>query len=369
MSFYKRLIVPILGRMDSERMHKFAVKALHAAQSNPVGRGCLKLFTSRPSASDAELLKVNLAGLELSSPVMVGAGWDKNARAVYGLHILGFSGVEVGCVVEHPQPGNPKPRQFVISPGVAINRLGFNSPGLDVVAGNLQKYRGKGLMIGVNVGKNEKVPEQDAPRAYAVVVDKLYHDAAFFTINVSCPNSPGILHLQNKDSLMDITRAVMESMEAHGERKAVFIKVSPDLPKNAVNDVIRVVKDCKASGIIATNTTVSETIKAQYGERWRHEKGGLSGDNTDFRRMSTECVAHIYKETSGSVPVIGIGGVNSAETALEKIRAGATAVQLVTGLRGEGIGIANKINKGIIRWMKQNNVKSIHDIIGTDVRG
>ncbi len=160
----------------------------------------------------------------------------------------------------------------------------------------------------------------------------------------------------------------MACQSKRGGRKPLFVKIARELTNHALNDVITVVRENGLTGIIATNTTTSPDVKAQYGEHWRNEAGGLSGDNPDFRRMATEKVAHIYRETAGRMEIIGVGGVKDAETALEKIKAGAKVVQVVTGIRGEGTALPGRINRGIIMYMEKEGIKSIDEIRGIDVK-
>ena len=364
MSFYKTVISPVLDKLDSETMHHCAVNVLHYVGSVSLGQKMLSLLYDRRSEDTVKLLKTNLAGIELESPLLVGAGWDKNAKAVFGLKAVGFAGVEIGAVLESPQPGRPKPRQFVIGSGVAINRLGFNSPGMEVVKKNLEVYRGSGIPIGVNVGRNEWITDEDAPRAFATVVDRLYDDGCFFTINVSCPNTPNLCHLQNKGDLVSIITAAQAVMDKHGKRKPLFVKISPDLVLDIVTDIVSVVQETKADGIVATNTTTRSDLKAKYGARWENEFGGFSGDDEDFRQMTLKCISHIYRITNGQMPIIGIGGVKDGKTALQKLMAGASVVQVVTGLRGEGLEVAGKIKTELAAWMKTNGVKSVSEIVG-----
>lgn len=361
---YKRHISPILDRLDSETMHKLTANLLHIAGKIPGGLWLLRAIFHPEDAAHFAKLKSEVAGIEFDSPVMVGAGWDKDAKAVFALRAIGFGAVEIGGVVEKYQFGRPKPRQFIIGPGVAVNRLGFNSPGVDVVKDNMQPYRNSGIVIGVNVARNENVPDHDAPKAYAHIVEKLYAEGAYFTINVSCPNTPNLLHLQEKTFLTDIVTTVQETMDRLGGRKPLFIKISPDLTTTALSDVIQVVLDCKADGIVATNTTVSSELKGKYGPRWANESGGFSGDDEDYRNMTLRCISQIYKETDGKLPIIGVGGVKDGKTALEKIRAGASIVQVVTGLRGEGLGVAYKIKTELLQWMNENGVESLAQIRG-----
>lgn len=361
---YKDIISPFLDRRDSETWHDRARKALHLAEATPFTLKLLELFAYKRERFTDHRLRVVLGGVEFDNPLVVGAGWDKAGKSVRGLYTLGFSGVEVGSVLAYPQEGNPKPRQFILAPGVALNRLGFNSPGMETVAKNLERYRGSGIPIGISLGKNKDVEPKDAPEAHAVVAKRLYHDAAYFVINVSSPNTPGLRELQDKAPLTDIVQAVNGAMDEMGGRKPTFVKIAPDLTNEAVNDVIEVVADNGLTGIIATNTTIRADLKAQYGERWRNEAGGLSGDDAEFRRMATEKIVHIYRETGGQMEIVGIGGVKDVETALEKIRAGARIVQIVTAIRGEGTTLPGRINRGLVDWMEREGVENISEIVG-----
>ena len=363
---YKEIIDPALMKLDSETWHTRAREALHLAEATPFTLKLLEQFADRHHRFTDERLNVVLGGVKLDNPVVVGAGWDKAGRAVKALCTLGFSGVEVGTVVAYPQEGNPKPRQFMLAPGVTLNRLGFNSPGMEAVAHNLERYKESGIPIGISLGKNKEVAVEDIPQAHATVAEKLYASAAYFTINVSSPNTPGLRALQDKKPLTDIVQAVNETMDRMGGRKPLFVKIAPELSHEAVGDVIDVILDNGLTGIIATNTTINPDIKAKYGERWRNEAGGLSGDDPDYRKLATEKVAYIYRETKGKIDIIGVGGVKDAQTALEKIKAGAKVVQVVTGIRGEGTALPGRINRGIVSYMEKEGVKNIQELVGIE---
>jgi dihydroorotate dehydrogenase len=365
---YKEIIDPMLMNLNSEVWHTRAREALHLAETTPFTLKLLELFADRHQRFSDERLHVCLGGIEFENPVIVGAGWDKAGRAIKGLYTLGFAGVEVGTVVAYPQEGNPKPRQFMLAPGVTLNRLGFNSPGMQAVAKNLERYKGNGIPVGISLGKNRAVEARDAPEAHAIVAEKLYLYAAYFAINVSSPNTPGLRALQDKKPLTDIVQAVNETMDRMGGRKPLLVKIAPELSQDAVNDVIEVVLDNGLTGIIATNTTINPDIKAAYGERWRNEEGGVSGDDSAYRKMATEKVAHIYRETRGKIAIMGVGGIKDAASALEKIKAGAQIVQVITGIRGEGTAIAGKINRGIVEYMEKEGVKNIQELVGVDVK-
>ncbi len=359
---------PLLMRFDSETWHTRAREALHLAEAAPFTLKLLEQFADQHKRFSDARLHVDVSGVKFDNPVVVGAGWDKAGRAVKALYTLGFSGVEVGTVVAYPQAGNPKPRQFMLTPGVAINRLGFNSPGMDAVALSLERYQGSGIPIGISVGKNKQVLLKDAPEAHACVTEKMYDHAAYFAINVSSPNTPGLRALQDKGPLTAIVQAVNGAMDRMGARKPLFVKIAPELSLAAVDDVIQVVLDNNLTGIIATNTTSSQDIKAKYGERWRNEAGGVSGDDPDYRKMATKQVAHIYRVTRGRMDIIGVGGVKDAQTALEKIKAGAKVVQVVTGIRGEGTALPGRINRGIVDFMEREGARHIDEFVGADVK-
>lgn len=364
--FFKDVVSPALNRADSETAHTTARKLLHAAESNPLTLKVLEQFAYKGERFTDERLSVVVGGVEFDNPLVVGAGWDKPGRAVRGLHRLGFAGVEVGSVLAYPQEGNPRPRQWMIGPGVAMNRLGFNSPGVEAVASNLRRYEGDGIPVGISIGKNKDVPDLNAPEVHALVADRLYDQAAYFVINVSSPNTPGLRKLQDKGPLTDIVQAVNDAMDANGGRKPLFVKIAPDLTNTAVDDVIDVVLDQGLTGIIATNTTNRGEIKKRYGRK-ADEMGGVSGDDPEFRRMATEKVAHIRKVAGSSLEIIGVGGVKDAETALEKIQAGARVVQVVTAIRSEGTALPGKINRGLVEYMEREGVAHLNELVGTSV--
>lgn len=366
---------------DSETWHIRTRRAFHYAETIPGGLRLLERLADQRETFTHEKLHVILGGIEFDNPLMVGAGWDKVGEAVAALHRLGFAGVEVGSVLAHPQPGNDKPRQWMLAPGVSLNRLGFNSTGMEIVAQNLERYRQKDIetgVIGISIGKNKEVPDKDAPEVHFVVARRLYDHASYFVVNVSSPNTPGLRNLQAKKPLTDIVQAVNDAMRMEGGLKPLFVKIAPDnLTNEAVNDIIEVVADNGLTGIIATNTTVNSNLKAKYGEQWRNEMGGLAGDDRDYRRMSTEMVRYIYKETGGKMEIIGVGGVKDTQTTLEKIQAGAKVVQIVTGIRGslplyaaffQQTKLPGQINRGLVKWMDKEGVKNVNEVIGLSVK-
>lgn len=363
---YKEFIRPILDRLDSETMHDLARESLHFAEKSSFTLKILEKFCYQGQRYRDDRLKVMLGDMELENPLIVGAGWDKAGRAVRGLWQLGFAGVEVGSVIEYPQPGNPKPRQFMLSPGTALNWLGFNSPGMDVVAKNLVKYKDIDIPVGISIGINRDVSVEDAPRAHAVVAARLYEHADYFTINISSPNTPGLRGLQEKAIITNIIRAVNKVMVDKGGKKPLFVKIAPELSDKAVDDIIEVAIESELTGIIAANTADSEDVKAKYGERWRYTPGGISGDDEEYRRMTTEKISYIYRNAGDKLIIIGVGGIKDTDTALDKIRAGARVLQIVTGIRSEGTTLPGRINRGIVEYMENEGIRSLDKIVGID---
>ena len=365
---YKEIIQPILNKCDSETFHDLARESIHLAELSSVTLKILEFFGDQHSRFEDPRLKTTLGSLELDNPLIVGAGWDKKGRAVLGLWHLGFGSVEVGSVLESGQPGSTKPRLFMVSSGVAINWLGFNSPGMDIVAKNLEKYRNSNIPIGISLGLNKDVDHADAPSAYGTVAKRMYDYAGYFAINVSSPNTPGLRKLQDKEHTVHIIESVNKAMDECGGRKPLFVKIAPDLSYDAIDELLQVAIDHSVTGIIASNTTINPDLKGKYGARWKNSPGGLSGNDQDYRRITTEIISHIYKQAGDKLDIIGVGGINNAESAIEKIKAGAKALQLVTAIRGEGPAVAGRINRGIADYLEREGVSSIQEIVGIDSR-
>jgi dihydroorotate dehydrogenase len=276
--------------------------------------------------------------------------------------------VEVGGIPEHPQKGNVKPRQWVVAPGVIVNALGFNSPGEEKVARNLARYEGSGIPIGIQVTANKNVVESEDPqdhiRAFTAVIRRFYSIASWFTLGVSSPNTVRMRErYQGREWLALIVSACIETMEEMGGRRPLFIKISPDLTQIALDEVIEVAMEYGA-GIVASNTTVNIDIKAKYG--WGDRPGGLSGDDADFRALSTRQIAYIYTQTMGMVPIMGAGGVKDCPTALEKFKAGALPLAIVSAIPGRGPTVFGRINRDLVDYVDGEGIHSIQDIVGIE---
>lgn len=359
---YRRVLRPLLFAQDAERAHERTISLL-AQMGNLVRR-------SLPFTHPA--LRQEIAGIVFPNPVGLAAGCDKNALAVPIWPRLGFGFVEVGTVTAQPQPGNPKPRLFRLPEHKAIlNRLGFNSDGADVVAYRLSLVqRGKGLPfpLGVNIGKTRHAQGEAATLDdYRASFRRLAPYASYIAVNVSSPNTPGLRQWQEKNRLRNLLTLLKEESEcqtvARGHRAVpLFVKVSPDMAPEDICDVAEVVLEQRIAGIIATNTTVARE-GAFEGLR---EEGGLSGPPLRERAITT--LKRLYRATGGQIPIIGVGGIDSAEEAYERIKAGASLVQIYTALIYEGPFLPLQINQGLLRLLERDGFKHIGEAIGISSR-
>ena len=346
MSLIETLGLSLLRKLDPEQAHGIALKFLGSGVVGGTG----------PVSSDR--LRTEIAGLALPNPVGVAAGFDKNANVVDTVLRTGFGFCEIGAVTPRPQPGNPKPRLFRLTEDrAAINRFGFNSPGEDAVHTNLVAQKRPGI-VGLNLGANKKTEDKTAD--YVSVLTRFHADVDFATINVSSPNTERLRDLQGKAALDALLGRVLDARDALGPLP-IFLKIAPDLEPQDIRDIA---ETCLARGvdaIVATNTTL-----ARDGLRSAHaaETGGLSGAPV-FRR-STEVLRALYRATEGRVPLIGVGGIASAEDALTKIRAGASAVQLYTAMVYEGVGLGGRIAKGLDDLLEKNGYGSVADAVGIE---
>lgn len=342
---YKKVIRPIFFLLNPEFAHKLVVATLKVAFSVPgVRYFCSKLFTvNHPS------LQRQAFGYHFSNPVGLAAGFDKNADAFSELACFGFSFIEVGTVTPKPQPGNPKPRLFrLVADRALVNRMGFNNKGLDYVKLNLsRKRRPKNVILGGNIGKNTLTPNQNAIDDYLTVFHGLYPHVDYIVVNVSCPNVANLRDLQDYNSLKDLLRAIITERKKYDFYKPILLKVSPDLSYEQLITTIKIAEAEGIDGYIATNTTTSRdnlrTLKAKVKAIGN---GGLSGKPLAYR--STEVIKLIHTFTQGAKPIIGVGGIHNPNDAIEKLKAGATLIQVYTGFIYEGPAIVKRINKTLI---------------------
>ncbi|ABD55880.1 quinone-dependent dihydroorotate dehydrogenase [Jannaschia sp. CCS1] len=342
----EKLALPLLRRLDPERAHGLALKGVKA------GFGPLEGPYTSPR------LATRIAGMDLPNPIGLAAGFDKNAEIAGPLQRVGFGFLEVGAATPKPQPGNPKPRLFRLTEDqAAINRFGFNNDGMDAIAARLNGLP-REVPIGLNLGANKDSADRVAD--FARVFQTCAPHIDFATINVSSPNTEKLRDLQGKAALRQIIAQVDAART--DARVALFLKIAPDLTMDELADIAEVALDSPLQGLIATNTTLDRTgLKSRHGQ----EKGGLSGQPV-FEK-STRTLARLYQLTEGKLPLIGVGGVASAEQAYTKIRAGATAVQLYTGLVYGGLSMVTKMVKGVDARLQRDGFASVSDATGTGV--
>ncbi|WP_018132400.1 quinone-dependent dihydroorotate dehydrogenase [Effusibacillus pohliae] len=360
-----QLIKKHLFALDPEVAHERTLSALKLADKVAGGKAFLRMMYRIDDAR----LHCHVWGIHFPNPVGLAAGFDKNAEVYHALAAIGFGFIEVGTVTPVGQPGNEKPRLFrSVQDQAVINRMGFNNHGAAEVAKHLASYRQTGIPIGINIGKNKVTANEDAAGDYEKCLDALYSYGHYFVINVSSPNTPNLRDLQETDNLRRLLRAIRtkaSELEKNGaEPKPVLLKVAPDMAKEHMRDVVQVAVAEGISGIIATNTTLSrEGLKAKD---FAEQTGGLSG--RPLTKRSTEWIRNIYRFVDGQVPIIGVGGIFTGDDAYEKIRAGASLVQVYTGMIFEGPGIVKAINKRLLELMKRDGFTNITQAVGVDAR-
>ncbi len=352
---------PQIFEEDPEAAHRKAIE-LGKKLNNPFARFLIELFLVR----DQPRLYTSAFGINFDNPVGLAAGFDKHAELVDFLPTLGFGFIEVGTVTPKPQSGNEKPRVFRLPNDHAlINRLGFNSDGLEIVKDRLQFRRSYTIPLGVNIGKNKDTPQERAIDDYVQGVAAFHTLADYITINVSSPNTPGLRGFQDKEPLKEL---IYRSQAKNTSRIPILIKIAPDLDSRALDDIVEVAKETKISGIIATNTTTSrDGLKTDLARVSEIGAGGLSGD--PLRHQSNVVIRHLYRSLRKEIPIIGVGGIRSAEDAYEKMCAGATLVQVYTGLIYQGPGLVHTINKGLLRCLDRDGIESIENAVGIRANG
>lgn len=363
--FYKYVIRHILFNFDPENAHDFAMDCL-AWISNT---SFLKSIIKRSCQVTDPRLAVSILGIKFPNPVGLAAGFDKNCEALSSFPALGFGFAEVGTITSHAQPGNPKPRLFRLPRDLAIiNKFGFNNDGAETIAARLAALLPYNIPIGVNIGKLKTTPIEEAPQNYVESFKILYPYGEYFVINISSPNTPDLRTLQGEYYLEPLLIAILRERERQIrnrlQKKPVFVKLSPDCTENELDKILEVVMRLCLDGIIATNTTITRDGLSTRTELVQSE-GGLSG--LPIREKSTKVIKYIFKRTNAKIPIIGVGGIFSAQDALEKIMAGASLVQVYTGMIYEGPFIVKNILQGILRFMDKEGVKKISDIVGINV--
>lgn len=293
-------------------------------------------------------LEREVFGLKFDNPVGLAAGFDKDAKLFDELASFGFGFIEIGTVTPLPQDGNPKPRLFRLKDDSGlINRMGFNNQGIEAVVARLRRKKSD-IIIGGNIGKNKVTPNEEAANDYAICFEKLFPYVDYFAVNVSSPNTPGLRDLQEKEPLTALLNSLQKLNNKKDIRKPILLKIAPDLTNEQLDDIIDIVADTKIDGVIATNTTIDRSgLKTDKNKVDAIGNGGLSGKPVGLR--STQVIKYLADKSNRAFPIIGVGGIHSAEDALEKLDAGATLLQVYTGFIYEGPSLVKRINKAILK--------------------
>lgn len=345
-----------LFKLDAEKAHHFTLQLMNVALKIPFIKTFLKLLY----VVEDKRLERNLFGLQFKNPVGLAAGLDKNAECIDAFAAVGFGFIEIGTVTPLAQPGNDKPRLFrLVQDEAIINRMGFNNEGMCVVKSNIVNSRQYAVknrtthhtrlraIIGGNIGKNKITPNEQAADDYMKCFNELYEVVDYFVVNVSSPNTPNLRELQEKEPLKQLLFSLQVLNKQKTKQKPILLKIAPDLTNEQLDDIIEIVFETKLAGVVATNTTISrEHLSADKKLVEQIGAGGLSGK--PLTKKSTEIIKYIHQKSNGSIPIIAVGGIMTAEDAIEKLQAGAGLVQLYTGFIYEGPALIKEINKRLL---------------------
>lgn len=340
---YKSIIKPLAFTLKAESAHKWVTKTFEIGSAIP---GIKQLLRSSFSYRSPNLERT-LWGLNFKNPVGLAAGFDKDGKHYEAMSLLGFGFIEIGTVTPKPQIGNPKPRLFRLPEDESlINRMGFNNDGVDAMVSRLKNRKKSDLIIGGNIGKNKTTPNEEAVNDYLICFKKLHAYVDYFVVNVSSPNTPNLRALQDRGPLTNILHQLQEANKTYKELKPILLKIAPDLNTSQLDDIIEIISETGTQGIIATNTTIARSPLQSTESKIREiGAGGLSGKAVQDR--STEVIRYIAEKSGGSFPIIGVGGINSPQSAQEKIDAGASLVQVYSGLVYEGPSLIKQILRKI----------------------
>jgi dihydroorotate dehydrogenase len=329
---------------DPERVHYFTTDFLHFILKIPG----MRLFWDKIYTLDSPQLEREVFGIKFKNPVGLAAGFDKNASMYNDLAHCGFGFIEVGTITPLGQAGNDKPRLFRLKKDQAIiNRMGFNNDGVEAAVKNLKKRKTK-VIIGGNIGKNKITPNEEAESDYLKSFIALFPYVDYFVVNVSSPNTPNLRELQEKEPLKALLSKLMVENRKQGRMKPILLKIAPDLTNEQLDDIVEIVMEVGIDGVIATNTTISrKDLVTSSSELDRIGAGGVSGKPLTDR--STDVIRYLNDRSEGKFPIIGVGGIHSAQDAIDKLEAGASLVQIYTGFIYEGPGLVKKINKAILK--------------------
>ena len=338
---YRYILKPILFRFVPEKAHNITVRLFKALLSIPGGGWLTKKMFGYESKNSS----VTIDGLTFPNAVGLAAGFDKDGKYYHDMSKLGFGFVEIGTVTPLPQVGNPQPRLFRVPADKGIiNRLGFNNDGVDAMVERIRKYgKPDHCILGGNIGKNKVTPNDKAVEDYIICFEKLYDLVDYFVVNVSSPNTPGLRELQDKNPLSIILNALTKRNK---NKKPLFLKIAPDLTEGQLDDIIDLVEETGITGLIATNTTIDrQELSTPAQDIDSIGNGGLSGAPVTNR--ATEVIRYLHEKSHGSFPIIGVGGICSGQDAVDKIKAGASLVQIYSGLIYAGPDLVKEAKKAI----------------------
>ncbi|MCE2864751.1 MAG: quinone-dependent dihydroorotate dehydrogenase [Cryomorphaceae bacterium] len=339
----------VLFQFDAEKVHYFVVGLLNQIHRFAPAR---QLFRSLYVVQHPAL-EINFLGLKFPNPVGLAAGFDKNAQHIDALADCGFGFIEIGTVTPKAQPGNDKPRLFRLKADQAIlNRMGFNNDGVEAAIAQLKARHNRQIIIGGNIGKNKWTPNEEAANDYLTCFEALFPYVDYFVVNVSSPNTPNLRALQEKEPLQDLLLRLQELNKQQSQPKPILLKIAPDLSNSQIDEIIEIVTYTKIAGLIVANTTISrEGLRTPAAQIEQMGAGGISGKPVTLR--ATEMVKYIHEQSNGKIPMMAVGGIHTAQDALDKLAAGATLVQLYTGFIYEGPALVKAINRALLQRVQK----------------
>jgi len=343
---YKSILKPLLFNIDPEKAHHLTVNLFKIALKFPLAGS---IFNGQYNYESPKLERT-VFGLKFKNPVGLAAGFDKDGKYYKEMARLGFGFIEIGTVTPLPQAGNPQPRLFRLPKDEGlINRMGFNNDGVDAMVERLKKGgKPKGVILGGNIGKNKVTPNENAIDDYVICFEKLHDYVDYFVVNVSSPNTPGLRDLQDKEPLTRILSKLKMLNNQKANTKPILLKIAPDLTNEQLNDIVDIVADTKIEGVIAANTTIDRSdLKTSSATVESIGNGGLSGKPVQAR--STQVIKYLHDKSNGSFLIIGVGGIDSAASAQAKIDAGASLIQVYSGMVYQGPALVAKINKALAK--------------------
>jgi dihydroorotate dehydrogenase len=340
---YKQIIKPLLFLKNPESAHHFTFSWIKTLFNLPL----LKQAIKANFAFEHKELEREVFGLKFKNPIGLAAGFDKDAKLIDEMSLLGFGFIEIGTLTPKPQDGNPKPRMFRLPKDEAlINRMGFNNGGVAAAVERL-KNKNSDVLVGGNIGKNKVTPNEDAISDYLFCLHAMHPHVDYFVVNVSSPNTPNLRELQEKEPLKKLLAVVNEANLTYDKPKPILLKIAPDLTDGQLDDIISIVQETKIAGVIATNTTIDRDLLATPADQVKAiGAGGISGKVLNDR--SNEVIRYLTQNSGNAFPVIGVGGIFTVADAKAKLAAGASLVQVYTGMIYEGPSLIKRLKKGLI---------------------